>query len=51
MSPREQSKPPLRGKHAAVVATEDDRWVGGMIFAAAALTGLCLGTVFSVTIG
>ena len=51
MSPRVQSKSALRSKHAAVVATEDDRWVWGVIFAAAGLTGLCLATVFSVTIG
>ena len=51
MSPRVQSKAALRGNHAAVVAIEDDRWVWGVIFATAALSGLCLATVFSVTIG
>ena len=51
MSPRVQSKAALRRKHAAVVAIEDDRWVWGVIFGAAALTGLCLAIVFSVTIG
>jgi hypothetical protein len=52
MSPRVQSKAALRGNnHAAVVAIEDDRWVWGVIFTIAALSGLCLAALFSVTIG
>jgi hypothetical protein len=50
MSPRVESKAASRGNnHAAVVA--DDRWVWGVIFTTAALSGLCLAALFSVTIG
>ena len=50
MSTRKQSNAVMR-KHVEVVATEDDRWVWGVIFTTAALTGLCVATLFNVTIG
>ena len=52
MSTRLQSKAvALRRKRTEVVVLEDDRWVWGAIFTAVALTGLCVATLFGVTIG
>jgi hypothetical protein len=51
MSARLQSKPlPLRRERTEAVVLEDDRWVWGVIFTAAALSGLCVAALFSVTI-
>jgi hypothetical protein len=51
MSARLQCKAvALRRKRTEVVGLEDDRWVWGVIFTAAALSGLCVATLFSVAI-
>ena len=51
MSARLQSKAvALRCKRTEAVVLEDDRWVWGVIFTAAALSGLCVATLFGVTI-
>lgn len=51
MSTRLQSKVGLRRKHIEVAALEDGRQVWGAIFTSVALTGLCIATLFGVTIG
>jgi hypothetical protein len=40
-----------RRKYADVVATEDDRWVWGVILTTALLSALCVVMLFSVTLG
>ena len=40
-----------RRKYADVVATEDDRWVWGVILTTALLSALCVAMLFSVTLG
>jgi hypothetical protein len=51
MSGRLQSKALALGrKRTGDVVLEDDRWVWGVIFTAAALSGLCVATLFGVTI-
>ena len=50
MSKCKRSKAVIRHKRTEVVALEDDGWVWGVIFTTAALTGLCVVTLFSVAI-
>ena len=51
MSARLQSKALALGrKRTEVVVLEDDRWVWGAIFTAAALPALCVAALFGVTI-
>ena len=51
MSARLQSKAAaLRRKRTEVVVLEDDRWVWGAIFTAAALPALCIAALLSVSI-
>jgi hypothetical protein len=50
MSSRVQRTAVLGRKRAEVVALENDRWVWGMIFTTAALSALCVATLFSVAI-
>ena len=51
MSTRLQSEAALRRKRTEVIALENGHRVWGAIFTPVALTGLCVASLFSVTIG